>query len=362
MNIDVSIIVPCYNVESYVDNCLEALTAQTLHQMEIICVNDGSTDGTLSRLQIWAQQFPHIRIIDQSNFGVSMARNAGLEISRGSYVGFVDPDDLVEKDMFACLFQNAVENQADVAVCGYTAFSDKTGAVLEEESWSPDTMFYPEEHVEKFRRGSIWSRCVGPVCNKLIRRSVLEEHYVRFIPGLKEGEDMAFLLMLLPFAPRLLTMGNRFYHYRRERAGSATYGRNILLNDYRMDLLNMNAVTRFWQEKGLWTAEVKYGLIDYYMEFLRRHFIMQEGAFFKASKEDRVSLLKKWNEWLELIGGENSLERLGKWDRTFCFLLRKFPLNWNKAAFWQCQLMSFCKGRRGAYYTLRKQLLDLARV
>lgn len=82
MNIDVSIIVPCYNVESYVDNCLEALTAQTLHQMEIICVNDGSTDGTLSRLQIWAQQFPHIRIIDQSNFGVSMARNAGLEISR----------------------------------------------------------------------------------------------------------------------------------------------------------------------------------------------------------------------------------------------------------------------------------------
>ena len=113
---------------------------------------------------------------------------------------------------------------------------------------------------------------------------------------------------------------------------------------------------------SLWTAEVKYGLIDYYMEFLRRHFIMQEGAFFKASKEDRVSLLKKWNEWLELIGGENSLERLDKWDRTFCFLLRKFPLNWNKAAFWQCQLMSFCKGRRGAYYTLRKQLLDLARV
>lgn len=93
-------------------------------------------------------------------------------------------------------------------------------------------------------------------------------------------------------------MGNRFYHYRRERAGSATYGRNILLNDYRMDLLNMNAVTRFWQEKGLWTAEVKYGLIDYYMEFLRRHFIMQEGAFFKASKEDRVSLLKNgMNGW-----------------------------------------------------------------
>lgn len=162
--------------------------------------------------------------------------------------------------------------------------------------------------------GSAWCRCVGPVYNKLVRRSLVEEHSLRFVVGLKEGEDLAFLLMLLPFAPRLRTLSDRFYHYRRERPGSATYGRDLLLGDFRMDLLGMDRVARFWQRHGLLDSPAVFGLVDYYMEFIRRHFIMKEGAFFKASPEDRETLLSGWKKWLELVGGEKALSRLDRWD------------------------------------------------
>ena len=192
-----------------------------------------------------------LRVISQSNAGVSAARNAGLDAAEGKYVGFVDPDDRVDRRMFSRLLGAAEKNDADVVVCGCREFVEKDGVVVHEGGWSPDDEFYPEERVEQFRRGSAWCRCVGPVYNKLVRRSLVEEHSLRFVVGLKEGEDLAFLLMLLPFAPRLRTLSDRFYHYRRERPGSATYGRDLLLGDFRMDLLGMDRVARFWQRHGL---------------------------------------------------------------------------------------------------------------
>ena len=192
--------------------------------------------------------------------------------------------------------------------------------------------------MEQFRRGSAWCRCVGPVYNKLVRRSLVEEHSLRFVVGLKEGEDLAFLLMLLPFAPRLRTLSDRFYHYRRERPGSATYGRDLLLGDFRMD------------------SPAVFGLVDYYMEFIRRHFIMKEGAFFKAPPEDRETLLSGWKKWLELEGGEKALSRLDRWDQAFCRLLLDYPLQGNFFSSLRARLMSSRKGRRGAYYTLKRHL------
>lgn len=310
MKTAVSVIVPCYNVAPYVDECMSGLAEQTLGPMEIICVDDGSTDGTLELLYRWREKDNRLRVISQSNAGVSAARNAGLDAAEGKYVGFVDPDD----------------------------------------------EFYPEERVEQFRRGSAWCRCVGPVYNKLVRRSLVEEHSLRFVVGLKEGEDLAFLLMLLPFAPRLRTLSDRFYHYRRERPGSATYGRDLLLGDFRMDLLGMDRVARFWQRHGLLDSPAVFGLVDYYMEFIRRHFIMKEGAFFKASPEDRETLLSGWKKWLELVGGEKALSRLDRWDQAFCRLLLDYPLQGNFFSSLRARLMSSRKGRRGAYYTLKRHL------
>ena len=99
-----------------------------------------------------------------------------------------------------------------------------------------------------------------------------------------------------------------------------------------------------------------FGLVDYYMEFIRRHFIMKEGAFFKASPEDRETLLSGWKKWLELVGGEKALSRLDRWDQAFCRLLLDYPLQGNFFSSLRARLMSSRKGRRGAYYTLKRHL------
>ena len=89
----ISVIVPVYNVENYLDGCLESLVAQTYQDIEIVCVNDGSTDGSREKLRQWAERDGRVRVIHQSNAGVSAARNAGIEAATGEFVCFLDPDD-----------------------------------------------------------------------------------------------------------------------------------------------------------------------------------------------------------------------------------------------------------------------------
>lgn len=93
MAVSVSIIVPCYNVAPYVDACMDSLVRQTLRDIEIICVNDGSTDGTPVLLHAWEERDSRVRVIDRENGGLSVARNTGMELASGEYIGFVDPDD-----------------------------------------------------------------------------------------------------------------------------------------------------------------------------------------------------------------------------------------------------------------------------
>lgn len=326
MSVSVSIIVPCYNVAAYLDQCMESLTGQSMEDIEIICVNDGSSDHTAEILRGWRNRDGRVRIIDQKNSGVSVARNSGMEAAVGEYIGFVDPDDMVERNMFQRLFTAAAEKDADVAVCGYHEFCDCGDVDMPESGWSPSAGFFPEEKAEQFRRGTPWSRCAGTVWNKLIRRKLLEENGLRFVPGLRQGEDLYFCLMLLTFAPRLLTIPDRLYHYRRERPGSSSCGRDPRLADFRMDLMG-------------------------------RHFILKEGAFFRVSPEDREVLLSGWKKWLELVGAENVLPRLDRWDRAFCRLLLDCPFRSNFFSALHSRLMSSRKGRRGAYYTLKRHLM-----
>lgn len=107
MSVSVSVIVPCYNVAAYLDQCMESLTGQSMEDIEIICVNDGSSDRTAEILREWRNRDRRVRIIDQKNSGVSAARNSGMAAAAGTYIGFVDPDDMVERNMFQRLFTAA---------------------------------------------------------------------------------------------------------------------------------------------------------------------------------------------------------------------------------------------------------------
>ena len=131
MSAAVSIIVPCYNVAPYLDKCMESLTLQTLGDLEIISVNDGSGDDTPAILRAWAERDGRIRVVDRENGGLSAARNTGMALAGGEYIGFVDPDDYVEHSMYGRLLEKARRSDADVTACGYTGFSDRDGSMLD---------------------------------------------------------------------------------------------------------------------------------------------------------------------------------------------------------------------------------------
>lgn len=112
--VKVSVIVPVYNVENYLEYCLSGLLNQTLQDIEIICVNDGSTDNSINILQRYQQTDNRIKIITQSNSGQGTARNNAIDIANGEYIGFVDPDDYVSPQMFETLYNQAKAYNADL--------------------------------------------------------------------------------------------------------------------------------------------------------------------------------------------------------------------------------------------------------
>ena len=117
-NPKVSIIIPVYNVEQYLENCLKSIIHQTLQDIEIICVNDGSTDNSLSILNKLSQYDNRIKIINQRNAGAGAARNKGISVANGEYIGFVDSDDIIAPEMYEFFYNKAIEVNADMVIMG----------------------------------------------------------------------------------------------------------------------------------------------------------------------------------------------------------------------------------------------------
>ena len=115
-NIKVSVVVPAYNVENYIEDCLKSLINQTLKEIEIIVVNDGSTDNTFEIINKYANLDFRIKVISQENQGISVTRNNGIKIAKGEYIGFVDSDDWVDENYFEELYNTAKKFDADISV------------------------------------------------------------------------------------------------------------------------------------------------------------------------------------------------------------------------------------------------------
>lgn len=196
----VSIIVPIYNTEQYLQQCVDSLTSQTLSDIEIILVNDGSPGPAAQMLEAFALTDPRIVTVNQENRGLPAARNAGLAVARGTYVGFVDSDDWVAEDMYAILLSAIVRADADVAMCDYQTVNGdvrvlKTSRIrrgaYETAEISAD--IFPTVIMDEDLDGpdvlSVW-RC-------LYRRHFLAEHRIAFDPEAKYSEDYLFSLAVM---------------------------------------------------------------------------------------------------------------------------------------------------------------------
>lgn len=210
----ITIIVPVYNVEKYLDRCMQSVLHQTYRNLEIILVDDGSTDSSGKMCDDYARQDRRIKVIHKKNGGLSDARNAGLAQTSGDYIGYVDSDDWVEPDMYERMHRACVENDAQVAVCRYfSEFKDRTesGGSGDVVPLSRDGLLriYIGGHDAYIIYNSVWS--------KLFRKDLVQG---MVFPKGRNSEDIMYTTRAFCKSDRAVYLDTCLYHYVIDREGS----------------------------------------------------------------------------------------------------------------------------------------------
>ena len=206
MNALLSVIVPVYRTEKYLNECIESITNQTYKNLQIILVDDGSPDGSREICEAWGKRDSRIQVIHQKNAGQALARSAGLRAAAGDWLAFVDSDDYIAPDMFELLLRAAEESGADIAEGGHCW--DVDGEIQERKGFSTRPILSSKEAVTYFLEG----RTVNSgVWGKIYRRNLWEG--VAF-PNLATAEDLVVLAQLLGKMDRMTQVDKVFYYYR----------------------------------------------------------------------------------------------------------------------------------------------------
>ena len=231
----VSIIVPVYNVEKYLSKCIDSILAQTFKDFELILIDDGSPDDCGKIIDEYAGKDNRIVVVHQENAGVSAARNAGLKIARGTYIGFVDPDDYIDSEMYATMISKIKETGADIACCAFDRISENDETIR-----NNNADFSGELSRFEFLRHLFDAprTILGGNCNKLFYREMTS----KYDEQLTMCEDYVFLLDYSNNMSKAFFINKPFYHYR-ERAGSVdSYTSNYTIAaDARLSLISLIA-------------------------------------------------------------------------------------------------------------------------
>lgn len=223
-----SIIIPVYNAEKYIANCVNSLIKQTLSECEFIFINDGSEDNSEVILHDYLNRDCRIIILNQKNLGVSAARNAGLKVANGNYIGFVDADDHVEPNMFEKMYKEALAQKCDVIMSNLECEIEGEKMVVSPPF--PKGKILHKEYIEdEVLPYFLLSDDLNSVCTKLYRRELIKRYNIEFPLGVALGEDSVFNMNFFSRASNCMLLDYTGYHYR-EVIGSAT--RNIVEKDY----------------------------------------------------------------------------------------------------------------------------------
>ena len=218
----VSVIIPVYNVEKYLDACIESVCNQEMRDIEIIVVDDGSTDGSAAICKEWADRDTRIRLLYQRNQGVSLARNNGIKAAMGDWIAFVDSDDWLSPVYLSTLYQTAVRDDVDVSICGL--FYDYPDREIRSGHFPNDMLFRSRDDIRQIQlqilaknmsriAGNSGDRIGAPWC-KLYRTSFVRDNELSFIPNLRRSQDVLFTLYALEKAKRISYINQPLYHYR----------------------------------------------------------------------------------------------------------------------------------------------------
>lgn len=259
----VSVIVPVYNTEGFLQKCLDSLTNQTLEDIEIICVNDGSTDNSLKILQEYATKDKRIKIINQENKKQGAARNAGMKIATGEYIGFVDSDDWIDLDFYEKLYNAATGHNFDIAL-GTNIRAKKN--VNKKRLNITDEKEYKTVQ-EKFDVNIQWKNPCPT--NKIYRRELFSKHNIKWPEGVF-CEDKLFTIKAVYYANGIVTVPNVNYYYFDNPKSTVNNRKTQHLKKLKIDKNNANKdVLNFLKEhkveirdKNFWAVTKEFKFFD----------------------------------------------------------------------------------------------------
>ena len=219
----VSVLVPVHNSAPYLEACLDSILAQSMGDIEVICVDDGSSDESPDILRRYAESDGRVRVITQGCGGVSAARNVALGHARGEYVQFVDSDDAIEPGLLAGVLEVAEPLDAQMASFGFSEWYAKDDVLIARELCADESLYGRAFSLADIQ-GPATGLMTPAVWHTLFRRDFLDGHGIRFHEELRTSEDLAFTYEALSCAERICLVGSRYYRYRRD-ASAATLTR-----------------------------------------------------------------------------------------------------------------------------------------
>ena len=313
--IKVSVLVPIYNVEKYLPECLNSLLSQNLQELEIICIDDGSTDGSAEIIDAFVARDARFRVIHKANSGYGKSMNMGLCEAQGEYIGIVESDDFVEPDMFSSMYETAHAEKADVVKSSFWVYAnghDTYADVIADELYGK--VLSADDSLEVF------SRSASPWSN-IYRKAFLEEYGIRFFesPG-ASFQDIAWRVKVFACAKRAIFLKKAFYHYRRdnESASVRSEGKLYCVCD------EYDEAERFLCQRDDWNSLYKYLLP--YLRYVSYHW----NCF------DRwLSLRKKWEFYQRMRSeflrfDEQGLIKRQYWPRWAWFNIQELLYDSNK--------------------------------
>lgn len=345
----ISVIIPVYNVMPYLEKALTSICEQTLEDLQIIVVDDGSTDGSSRIIDLFARKDHRILVLRQKNSGVSAARNNGLRAVDSEYVVFMDADDYVESDMLAALYVAAIQSGCDLLMSGFY-FETPTAAedplkfpMCFQDGYYPDRKSFGKDFVR------IWDKhLLYNICNKLYKTKIIKDHHLEF-PSLQNGEDLKFNERYLQYCYSFTCLKNCYYHYVRERSGSSTAFRK---NWFSIRVQEHEDLSRCFDGFDIHTAESR--------EFLSRRFVERAVGCIENEFENPVktSSMEKIQNIEKILVHPYTREAL-KYarPRSKKMKLMLIPVKWNSCFLCYCMgsLIHIVRKRDPQLFTKLKQ-------
>jgi len=283
---EISVIVPVYNVENYLDECIESILNQSFSDFELILVDDGSPDKCPEICDNWAKKDSRIKVIHKKNEGVSVARNAALDIASGKYITFCDSDDFFDNNRLFILFSSAREEKADLVVSKYTPYNDIRGDLINIElrhhigitEYNTDCEIF--DYIISIGKKHGWE-----VCTRLFKADIIKMNNIRFPTTCENyAEDLAFSLAYSLYANRIISLEYSGYYYR-IRSGS------MMRNSEAVVKLNqLNEVSAWFFE---WYRS-KFKTKEYQLRYSIIHFLIMHIEYMKLIGTDNYSYMQKY--------------------------------------------------------------------